>query len=63
MEKDKKNNNIIQGDNFVMYNDVIIPSAPEQQFINEDLEAMENSADKSGDYLDKRDSYFEGFDA
>lgn len=62
MEKDK-NNNIIQGDNFVMYNDVIIPSAPEHQFINEDLEAMENSADKSEEDISKRDSYFEGFDA
>lgn len=42
MEKDKKSNKVIQGDNFVMYNDIIIPSSPEQQFMNDDLQAMEN---------------------
>lgn len=63
MEKDKRNNKVVQGDNFVMYNDVIIPSTPEQQFINEDLQAMESKEDENKDYKDKRALYFDGFDA
>lgn len=43
MEKEKKDNDkkVIHGDNFVMYNDVIIPEAPEQRFTNADLDIME----------------------
>lgn len=63
MKKDKRNNKVVQGDNFVMYNDVIIPSSPEQQFINEDLQAMESKEDENKDYKDKRALYFDGFDA
>lgn len=63
MEKDKKNNKVIQGDNFVMYNDVIIPSTPEQQFTNEDLQAMESKGEENKDYKDRRELYFDGFDA
>lgn len=63
MEKDKRNNKVVQGDNFVMYNDVIIPSSPEQQFVNEDLQAMESKEDENKDYKDKRALYFDGFDA
>lgn len=62
MEKDKRDNKMIQGDNFVMYNDVIIPSTPEQQFTNEDLQAMEDKEEVNKDYVDKRNSYFKGND-
>lgn len=64
MEKDKKNNKVIQGDNFVMYNDVIIPASPDQQFINEDLQAMENkeNAKEEVKLNNLQDSYYDGFD-
>lgn len=58
MEKDKRDNKIIQGDNFVMYNDVIIPSTPEQQFINEELKDMEEEKEGNKNYVDHRESYF-----
>ncbi|MDU4890659.1 MAG: hypothetical protein E6344_01710 [Clostridium sp.] len=64
MEKDKKSNKVIQGDNFVMYNDIIIPSSPEQQFMNDDLQAMENVEQSKEDVKlnNLQDSYYDGFD-
>lgn len=64
MEKDKKNNKVIQGDNFVMYNDVIIPSSPEQQFMSEDLQSMDNRTQEKEDVKinNLQDSYYDGFD-
>lgn len=64
MEKDKKSNKVIQRDNFVMYNDIIIPSSPEQQFMNDDLQAMENVEQSKEDVKlnNLQDSYYDGFD-
>lgn len=62
MEKDKKVNKVIHGDNFVMYNDVIIPASPEQQFMNEDLQSIENKEQESkdGKINNRLDSYYDG---
>lgn len=63
MDKEKKSKKIIQGDNFVMYNDVIIPASPEQQFMNEDLHAMvgEDNTKEEVKLDNKVDSYYDGF--
>lgn len=62
MEKDKRVNKVIHGDNFVMYNDVIIPSSPEQQFMNEDLQSIENKEQEKKDKKinNRVDSYYDG---
>lgn len=63
MGKDKEPKKVIQGDNFVMYNDVIIPSSPEQQFMSENLQDRENNAPEKEDVKinNIQDSYYDGF--